>query len=153
VSDDPRLDFGNHELSRVRRKRVNWWAVLLLPIFLRAMIPVGFMPMVGSDHRLHLIVCDGYAPVPEAMSMMMDMPAGMPMDAPMGSSGSHGGVPSHEDHGNCPYGAAPTLGGVPALALLPRSLIRRAAVLVIAAPQVGYFEVSPRAQSPRGPPV
>jgi hypothetical protein len=55
---------------------MSWWAAaLLLPSFLlRALIPVGFMPMVGPDHSVQLVVCDSYAPVPWATeSKSMDM--------------------------------------------------------------------------------
>jgi hypothetical protein len=144
-------------LTRVVRKHVNWWVVVFLPIFLRALIPVGFMPMVGPGHSVRLVLCDSYAPVPHAMSTSMsmpaDMPADMPMHAAMGASHSHGSSPIHEDHGTCPYGSGPALGALPTLAVLPLLLIQRSLEPAVAAPQVAYFKVSPRAQSPRGPPA
>jgi hypothetical protein len=142
---------GKSFLTGTARKRVSWRVAILLPIFLRALIPVGFMPMFAPGFGVRLVMCDGYAAVPHAASMPMDMPADMRMD-PDNAQGPHGGRPAHEDHGNCPYGSSPALGALPTLAIAPL-LIQRSAQPAIAAPQVAYFEVSPRAQSPRGPPV
>lgn len=135
-------------MTRYLFKRTTWWAVLFLPIFLRALIPVGFMPMVGPGFTVRLVVCDGYAPVPWNIAM----PADMPMDMDMGA-GPHGGAPVHDDHGGCPYGSAPALGALPTLAVLPPLLVQLSLETSLAAAQVAYVEVTPRAQSPRGPPV
>jgi hypothetical protein len=142
-------------LRWVARKRMKRWAILLLPALLRALVPVGFMPMLGPGFNVQMVICDGYAPVPwtSATSKPMDMPMGMPMDA-RGSSDSGGGVPArHEDQSNCPYGCAPALGALPTLAGLPALLIRRSSRPPVAIAQIAYFEVSHRAQSPRGPPA
>ena len=106
------------------RKRVKWWAVLFLPIFLRALIPIGFMPMVGPGFSVQLVLCDGYAPLPWPAAMPADMPMDMPMDTGASSSHSHGGGPQ-DDHGSCPYGSGPALGGLPALATLPALLVHQ----------------------------
>jgi hypothetical protein len=143
---------GKRRLTGIARKRVSWRVAILLPIFLRALIPVGFMPMFAPGVGLRLVVCDGYAAVPHAASMPMDMPADMRMDASGDAAGPHGGRPAHEDHGTCPYGSSPALGALPTLTTAPL-LVQRSAQPAVAAPQVAYFEVSPRAQSPRGPPV
>jgi hypothetical protein len=145
------------------RKQVKWWAILFLPLLLRALVPVGFMPMAGANYTLQLVVCDGDGPLtaPPSMPMSMHMPAGMAMDMPPGmsmdgSSGSAGSAEhhhGHDDRGTCPYGSAPALGGLPALALLPRLLIQRSVEASLATSQVAYVEVSRRAQSPRAPPV
>lgn len=153
---------------------MNGWALLLLPIFLRALVPVGFMPAVGPDFTVRLVVCDGDGPMAVAGSMPVsmneptavssDMPAGMPaemsMDMPAGmtmeGSASHADHLHHHGslhHGICPYGSAPALGALPALAVLPSLLIQRSLEEVLATAQVAYVEVSPRAQSPRAPPV
>lgn len=137
-------------MTRYLYKRTRWWTVLFLPLFLRALIPVGFMPMVGPGFTLQLVVCDGYAPVPWSTAMPADMPMDMGMD--MGP-GSHGGVPAHDDHANCPYGSAPALGALPTLATLPPLLVQLSLKTSLAAAQVAYAEVTPRSQSPRGPPV
>jgi hypothetical protein len=132
---------------------MTWWAVIFLPILLRALIPVGFMPMVGPGFTVQLVVCDGYAPVPWAAAMPADMPMDMPMDMGSSSSDSHGGYPAHDDHGSCPYGSAPALGALPTLAILPTLLIHQSLESSLATAQVAHVEVSLRAQSPRGPPA
>jgi hypothetical protein len=137
-----------NRLAGIARKRGKWWAVLFLPILLRALVPVGFMPMVGPGFSVQLVLCEGYAPVPWTTAL----PAEMPMDMPMGSD-SHSGAPVHDDHGSCPYGSAPAFGALPTLASLPALLIQRSPERPAAVAQVAYVEVSPRAQSPRGPPA
>jgi hypothetical protein len=136
---------------------------LLLPgLVLRSLIPLGFMPMFGPGYGVQFVVCEGYAPAPGTRSSMsMDMPMDMPMDPARGSPDQlrqndalhvHGGTPAHQDHGTCPYGSAPALGGLPTLAIVLVA-VQPAANPVITSAQVAYFEVFPRAQSPRGPPV
>lgn len=150
-------------LSWQGRKRVRWWVALLLPgLLLRSLIPLGFMPMFDPGYGMRFVLCEGYAPVPgtaasKSMNMRMDpamhATAGAPdhlrqNDAPR----VEGGVPKHQDHGNCPYGAGPALGGVPTQSLVSVT-VEAATALVLTAPQVTYFKVSPRAQSSRGPPA
>ncbi len=130
-----------------------WWGILFLPVVLRSLIPIGFMPMVGPDSSVRLVLCEDYAPLPRESA---DMPAGMVMDGGvMGASRTHGGHAhggSHGDHGGCPFGSSPALGALPSLA--PESIAAdRAVQPVAAAAQIEHFEVSFRAQSPRGPPV
>jgi len=134
---------------------MTWRAVIFLPILLRALIPVGFMPMVGPGFTVQLVVCDGYAPVPKMAAMPADMPMDMPMDMGMSTTSpdSHGGAPGYDDHSNCPYGSAPALGALPALASLPALLIQRSPESSLATAQVAYVAVAPRSQSPRGPPA
>jgi hypothetical protein len=141
------------DLKLIALKRTRWWAVIFLPIFLRALIPVGFMPMVGPGFTVRLVVCDGYAPVPWTTTMPADMPMDMPMDMGAGAPDSRGGAPVQVDHSNCPYGSAPALGALPTLAILPSLLIQRTLESSLATAQVTYVEVSPRSQSPRGPPA
>jgi DUF2946 family protein len=130
-------------MALIRRKRTRGWAALLLPLLLlRALIPVGFMPMIGPDHSVRLVICDNYAPLPASM---MDMPMdGMDMGG--------GRPPVHQDHGGCPFGSSPALGALPTLALSP-ILIHHATPLPVAESQVDFFKAPDRAQSPRGPPV
>lgn len=142
------------------RKRSCCWVAIVLPaLLLRALIPLGFMPMFGPGLRVQLTLCEGYAPVP---STAMDMSMDMPMDMPMGVPPQHhpGGAPSprkgsspvQQDHRTCPYGASPVLASVPALTILPVTE-QRSPEAPTSAPQVAHFEIAPRAQSPRGPPV
>jgi hypothetical protein len=142
---------GKGCLTGIARKLVSWRVAILLPVFLRALIPVGFMPMFVPGFGVQLVVCDSYAPVPHAASMPLDMPADMPMGLSE-HAGAHGGRPLHQDHGTCPYGSGPALGALPTLAVAPL-LVQRPTQPSVAAAQVAYFEVPPRAQSPRGPPV
>ncbi len=144
---------GTVDLTRIVFRPTKWWAVIFLPILLRALIPVGFMPMFGPGFGVRMVVCDGYAPVPSTAAMPADMPMDMPMDMGTSSTDSQGGSPAHDDHGSCPYGSAPALGALPTLASLPALLIQRGPDRPAAAAQVVYVEVSPRAQSPRGPPA
>jgi hypothetical protein len=140
-------------LTRIVLKPTKWWAVIFLPILLRALIPVGFMPMFGPGFSVRMVVCEGYVPVPWTAAVPANMPMGMPMDMGTSSSDLHGGAPVHDDHGSCPYGSAPALGALPTLASLPALLIQRGPERRAAAAQVVYVEVAPRAQSPRGPPA
>jgi hypothetical protein len=138
-------------MKLLRGKRLRGWVAVLLPILLlRALIPVGFMPMVGADHSIRLVICDSYAPVPASM-MDMAMDGDMDMSHSSGGSGS-GGPPIHQEHGSCPYGAGPALGALPALALLP-VVFHRPAAIFAAAPRVDFHPALHRAQSPRGPPA
>lgn len=143
-----------------RRKRNKLWVAIALPgLLLRALIPVGFMPMFGPNFSVQLTLCDGYAPIP---TVAMDMSMGMPMDIPMGvpahqhpagEPGAAGSGPhSHQDRSACPYGASPTLAALPALPGAPVTTPLPARS-PLSAPQVAHFEISPRAQSPRGPPL
>jgi hypothetical protein len=74
----------------------------------------------------------------------------MPMDMPMEHPGGH--PPLHEDHGTCPYGSSPALAALPVLPILP-GVVEQPAAASIPSPQIAYFEISARAQSPRGPPA
>jgi hypothetical protein len=145
------------------RKRSRRWVALVLPgLLLRVLIPVGFMPMFGPGLSVQLMLCEGYAPVPStAAQMSTDMSMDMPMDMPMrvpahdltGTAGSTGGgVPSHQDHSSCPYGASPAIAALPALTHVPISL-EPTAQSPLRAAQVAHLEIAPRAQSPRGPPL
>ena len=130
---------------------------MLSGFLLRSLIPIGFMPMVGADHSMRLVVCDSYAPVPWATSIPTSHGAhdghdGMDHAAPHQSAEHPGGGPVHQPHGSCPYGSGPALGALPALALSPM-ILQRPQELAIPLPQAGYFRLLPRAQTPRGPPA
>jgi len=147
----PRIGHGILDLARIVLKPTKWWALIFLPILLRALIPVGFMPMFGPGFSVRMVVCDGYAPVPwtTAASAPADMPMDMSMDMPMDAPPAH----HSEAGGNCSYGCAPALGALPTPASLPLRLGLQSLAAVEARAQIVYFEVSPRAQSPRGPPA
>ena len=141
------LKKGTSLLSWMSRKRMRLWVALLLPaLLLRSLIPLGFMPTFGPGYNVQFVVCEGYAPMPgTAPSMSMDPSMDMPMDAATGNA-------PHQDHGSCTYGSAPALGGLPTLAIVLVA-VQHVAQRAFVTAQVEYFEVSPRAQSPRGPPA
>ena len=80
-----------------------WFAALLLAaLACRALIPVGYMPGVGTGGRFSVVLCPDYAQVmAHGMAGMGDMP-GMPGMA------DHGGHAQHQAQGSCPYGGATT---------------------------------------------
>ena len=142
---------ADNSLIHWSRRRASWWVGLVLPgLFLRALIPLGFMPMFGPDFRVQLALCEGYAPAPmTAMDMSMDMP----MDTWTGDALQHhpgepssgnDGTPAHQDHRACPYGASPALAGVPALMDVPGT-VQVSATSLVPSPQVAHFEIVPRA--------
>jgi hypothetical protein len=145
------------------RNRTRRWVAIVLPgLLLRAMIPVGFMPMFGPHFSVQLALCEGYAPLPSmTMDMSADSSMAMPMRVPMhmpapqhpGGKPTQGTGPiSHQDHSSCPYGASPALAALPAFNATPITL-RLPAQSPTNAPQVEHFAIAPRAQSPRGPPL
>ena len=145
-------------MTGIAHRHVKWRAAIFLPILLRALIPVGFMPMVGPGLGIRLVICDGYAPAPSNTSslsreMPVDMATGTLTDStPLHGGHSHGGHAHHEHRGTCPYGSAPALGALPSPAKLPPS-VEQALQPAVGAAQVVDSKVSFRAQSPRGPPV
>lgn len=146
------------------RARGSWWVAIVLPGFLlRSLIPIGFMPTFGPGLSVRLILCEGCRSVASiAVSTAMDLSSDMPMNVPMDVPAQHhpGGDPSsggsgsrgHQDHSACPYGASPTPAAVPAWSSVLVTM-QRSSEPPVSAPQVTHFEIAPRAQSPRGPPV
>lgn len=144
---------------------------MVLPGFLlRALIPLGFMPMFGPGHSVQLTLCEDYAPVASmsvdtpadtSADMSMAMPMDMSMMTPAGGLKSHASgtesgragrhPPAHQDHGTCPYGASPTLATL-ALASTLDVADPPAPHAALAAPQIAHAGIAARAQSPRGPP-
>jgi hypothetical protein len=148
-------------------------------LLLRALVPVGFMPLFGPGLSVGLMLCPAYAPVPiglgtagphsgndqppdESMDMSsMDMSMDMPMGATHGES-SHAPTPSpaggsmpsgdYQQHSLCPYAKSATLAGPFALFSLPVAE-HSSTTLVLLVPQITWFQISPRAQSPRAPPA
>lgn len=130
----------------------------MLPgLLLRALIPLGFMPMFGPDLSVGLTLCESYAPTASMPAdMSMDMSDPMSVLAHHHSGGAPGaggnGPGSHQDRGTCPYAASATLASLVALIDVPAS-VQPSGPCLITAPQFAYFEISPRAQFPRGPPL
>jgi hypothetical protein len=142
-------------LIRWGRRCSKLWVAIVLPgLLLRGLIPLGFMPMFGPGLGVQLMLCEGYAPLPSMATAMsadisMDRPMDMPVEAP-GPAG--GGSPPHHDHSACPYGTSPAHAALSAWTDMPLSA-QPAAPAQISAPQIDHFEITPRAQSPRGPPL
>lgn len=145
-------------MSWIRRRHHGWWAAVLLPgLLLRALVPVGFMPMVGPDHRVKLVVCESFAPMPDSMSMDMSMDMDMQEAGTLAHQAGHphsgGHLPNHDDHGDCPYGSSPALAALPLLSILAVVHYQPSSPAPVASSQIAFSEVSPLAPSPRGPPV
>jgi hypothetical protein len=102
-------------------------------LLLRALIPIGFMPVFGAHTGVQLSMCDGYAPV-----------APMP-DMPMPAGGK-------STHSLCPYGAGPALAALPVLDDAP-TFIPVSAPPPVSAAQIGHVARVARTQSPRAPPL
>jgi hypothetical protein len=146
---------------RWHRKYRGWGTLLVLPgLLLRALIPIGFMPMIGPGYSVQLALCDSYAPV-LSMSSSMDMSdmamgdgVDMTQSGPLPSTAptGHGGPTPHQDHGGCLFGSGPALCTPLAGAFLP-AFDQYPPDLAAVAAQIGYFELAVRAQSARGPPA
>lgn len=137
---------------------------MLLPgLLLRALVPVGFMPMVGPGHHVQLVVCESFAPMPASMSAdaSMDMPMDKSMDMPASDTPDHrptpsdsgGPSPHRQSHGDCPYGSSPAWAALPVLSIPAVVVLRFPSPAAAGNSQISYSEVSPLAPSPRGPPV
>jgi hypothetical protein len=132
---------------------------------LRALVPIGFMPIAGPGFSVQIVICDAYAPMPRAseargsapqmdMGMSMDMPMDLDLRAdPQARDAAHSGhgAPGHA-HGTCPYGASPALGALPQPGAVTAAAPRPAEPAASTA-QIAYSTVPARAQSPRGPPA
>lgn len=94
---DRRIAKVDSYLASWGRRRARLWVAFVLPgLLLRAMIPVGFMPMFGPNFGVRITLCEGYAPVP---SMPMDMSMDMPMDMPMSVPAQHHSPGDHPSAG------------------------------------------------------
>jgi len=140
------------------RKRSRRWVAIVLPgLFLRALIPVGFMPAFGPGMSLRLALCEDYAPIaPPAgdmsAGMSMNMPMDMSMDMPAHSSGDPSSKGSHQDHTLCPYAASSLLAAQSTFPDVPMAARAQTQPLLLVS-QVAHATSAPRAQSARGPPL
>ena len=151
------------QLNPVDCKRSRIWVAMVLPgLLLRALIPVGFMPMFGPGMSVQLALCADYAPLaPPSAPQSLDMPMDMPMDVaattpavphPEADPSAGGGIPhSHQDHNSCPYAATSTLAAHSVWIHVPTP-VEPAAQPHLWLSQVTYSTLVPRAQSARGPP-
>lgn len=138
------------------------------------------MPMFGPGLSVGLMLCPAYAPVPAAaaaaadadasmdmagtdmagMDMAgMDMSTAMSMAAPAAQPDAHrpahdgSARTDHQEHTLCPYAASATLAAPPHLFDVSTPAHEWTQVTVLAAAQVGEFQLLPRAQMARAPPL
>jgi hypothetical protein len=110
----------NHIAQRWMRQP--WFsALLLLALLSRALVPVGYMPGIGSDGAFTVMLCPGYVPLPAQEpridsahpNTMADTPgisgmADTPDMAGMPGMAEHRGQSQHENQSDCPYAGATT---------------------------------------------
>jgi len=134
---------------RLRKRHTTLCAAVLLVLLLRALIPVGFMP-VASSGRVSLALCPGEAASPPSgAAEQRERYAG---HAHGDHSRGHSGGSGSAHHAPCLFatgGAAALTPAAPAPALrVP------AATRILELPQSGLFlPTILRAQVARGPPV
>jgi hypothetical protein len=134
--------------SNLRTRRQRRLAWLLLPaLLLRALIPVGFMPLAGGSGA-YLGFCPGAGEVPPAAAAAASHASHLG-HAHHGGEGR--GVPGTPHHPACVFSAGassafavPPGDAIPGPALT--SLLERTAAPI-------FLPAILRAQSPRGPPV
>lgn len=175
---------------RIRRRQTRCWAAALLPgLFLRSLIPLGFMPMFGPGFSVGVTLCPAYAPIPDMASSgssvrgsdqaTADSSMGMPgmdisMDMPMSGAKSEptatptrtttgdsipipdgsgsGSGPDHQTNSLYHYLAHSIVAALPMWLGLVTAEQPPGTTLPLPAPQVAYFQVSPRSQLARAPP-
>jgi hypothetical protein len=134
-------------LPRLRAAKRRWALLALPALLLRALIPVGFMPVATAD-GLSIEFCPDAGPLPAAASAAADPHAHHHHHTEGGADPS-----SASHHAPCPFAASATLAAAPEAASVPAAhALERAS---------GDAEVSARAfvpsivraQSPRAPPV
>lgn len=139
---------------RGRRRR---FATLLLPaLLLRALIPLGFMPLLGGS-GLTIGFCPGEGALPSglvAANVQLQHAGHLGHDhGPVGAP-HHGGSgdPARTGHdAPCPFAATAKPAFAPALLALDTGVAPAAPSEALAAPTV-FPPAILRAQSPRGPP-
>lgn len=128
--------------------RLRTMAILLLPALLyRALIPVGFMPMVGAGGALEIDFCPGTR---DAVSLIL---TAQPHSGHHHGHDGAGGVPLHNEHRTpCQY----ALSATPALAQVLLTWLMPVPAVADAPPiehSVVFLPAILRTQSPRGPPA
>jgi hypothetical protein len=136
------------------RKHRQWLALLVLPaLVFRALIPVGFMPLVDADGGITIGFCPGEAALPGGTQDHQSAAHGAHQHQHhRGGNGSEDSSTSAQHHTPCLFAAG--AGGAPAPAIV---------TLETAAPEVAqvvhddaaevFLPTILRAQSPRGPPA
>jgi hypothetical protein len=154
----------------LRRYR-QWLALLVLPaLVFRALIPVGFMPLVDADWGITIGFCPGEAAQPGAVTGPHAHHGDHPGGNAAGGGGHdhlfaahgahhqhHGGGsedPSTSGHHHAPCLFAASAGGAPAPAILTLEAATPEAVrIAYGNADETFLPTIIRAQSPRGPPA
>ena len=105
---DWQQSYNSGAMNRIvhRWLRRPWFSALLLTALLfRALVPVGFMPGVGTDGRFTVILCPGVGAVPAALATGHDSHAHMPGMAHHSDHAQHDHA-GHAAQSNCPYAGA-----------------------------------------------
>jgi hypothetical protein len=131
-----------------RRRRV-LLALLVLPVLvLRALVPVGFMP-VSDRGGLHIDFCPGEAQPPGALALQSL--AHQPLAHHHHHGGADHGTPAPASHAPCLFALSASPAFAPAVA--SAAVIPPAATLPAESPtRRAFVPAIVRAQTPRGPP-
>jgi hypothetical protein len=148
----------NHLAQRSMRQP--WFsAVLLIALLSRALVPVGYMPGIGSDGAFTVMLCPGYAPLPAQESRIdsadSSTMADMPGMATMPDMAGPGGHSQHENRSECPCPYAGATTGMALVQLAPATLLAQQSSSSMVFPPARYI---PRGtivptRLPRGPPL
>jgi hypothetical protein len=134
-------------LPRLRKRRRRWALLALPALALRALIPVGFMPVATAD-GLSIEFCPDAGPLPAAASAAADAHAQHHHHTEGGSEPS-----SATHHAPCLFAASATLAAAPDAASVaaPHAHPRAPGDADVSAR--AFVPSIVRAQSPRAPPV
>ncbi|HYL01700.1 MAG TPA: hypothetical protein VEU78_10925 [Steroidobacteraceae bacterium] len=134
---------GAPQWLSTRRRRM-LLALLVLPVLvLRALVPIGFMP-VSDRGSFHIDFCPGEAQPPGAL-------AAQPLAHHHHHGGADHGAPAPVSHAPCLFALSASPAFAPAVAAL--ALVPPAATALATDPSSRVFlPAIVRAQTPRGPP-
>jgi hypothetical protein len=133
-------------LPRLRADKRRWALLALPALLLRALIPVGFMPVATAD-GLSIEFCPDAGPLPAAAGAAAD---------PHAHHHHHQGGPdpsSASHHAPCPFAASATLAAAPEGACVPAAHALERAPGDADLRARAFVPSIVRAQSPRAPPV
>jgi len=144
-------------IGGIRTRSSGWLAIVLPGFLLRALIPIGFMPLfapgLNGGLGVGMMLCDGGAHHAGNVVSPHQSPDKSPDKSPDNdSSPSGGGSPAHNDHSLCPYGASSALAAPSNCSIVPVTL-QRSDDPPLSVAQILHFNVAARAQSPRAPPI
>jgi hypothetical protein len=132
------------------RKRLRFLVVaLLLPLLaLRALIPVGLMPMAGADGSISLQLCPGTVPAVAGHAQFWHGASG---DMASHHHRGEGHGPAHSHQTVCPFAALASPACTVTVLAITTEAMRDAFISSRESEQV-FFSTLRRTQSPRAPP-